>query len=141
MSRQGERDGRGALSLKGLKIYIKFMLETALDQVEYMGEVLQLQTLSERVENYVMFSQKGMYSKEPLPKYSEFLLKALLLQGEMPRGKVGNIIHASESTATKLIKKLIDQDFLESDTPKGAIRIKFNAHFASEIFPDLISGT
>ena len=141
MSRQGERDGRGTLSLNGLKIYIKFMLETALDQVEYMGEVLQLQMLSERVENYVIFSQKGMYSKEPLPKYSEFLLKALLLQGEMPRGKVGNIIHASESTSTKLIRKLIEQDFLESDTPKGAIRIKFNAHFASEIFPDLISGT
>ena len=140
LPRQGDMDGRGTLSLKGLKIYIKFMLETALDQVEYMGKVLQLQTLSQRVETYVMFSQREMYPREPLPKYSEFLLKELLLRGEIARGKVGDAIHASGSTATKLIRKLVELDFLESDTPKGAIRIKFNAHFASEIFPDLMSG-
>jgi len=116
------------------------MLEVALDQVEYMEKVLQLRTLSQRIENYVIFSQRGMYPKDPLPKYSEFLLKDLLLRGEIPRGKVGSIINASASTATKLIRELIDLGFLESDTPKGAIRIKFNAHFASEIFPDLMSG-
>ncbi len=138
--RHGDMDGRGPLSLKGLKIYIKFMLEVALDQVEYMEKVLQLRTLSQRIENYVIFSQRGMYPKDPLPKYSEFLLKDLLLRGEIPRGKVGSIINASASTATKLIRELIDLGFLESDTPKGAIRIKFNAHFASEIFPDLMSG-
>ncbi len=138
--RHGDMDGRGPLSLKGLKIYIKFMLEVALDQVEYMEKVLQLRTLSQRIENYVIFSQRGMYPKNPLPKYSEFLLKDLLLRGEIPRGKVGSIINASASTATKLIRELIDLGFLESDTPKGAIRIKFNAHFASEIFPDLMSG-
>ena len=140
LPRQGDMDGRGALSLNGLKIYIKFMLETALDQVKYMAEVLQLQTLTQRVENYVMFSQLGMYPGKELPKYSELLLKELLLRGEMARGKVGNTINASGSTATKLIRELSDLDFLESDTPKGAIRIKFNAHFASEIFPDLMSG-
>ncbi len=138
--RHGDMDGRGPLSLKGLKIYIKFMLEVALDQVEYMEKVLQLRTLSQRIENYVIFSQRGMYPKNPLPKYSEFLLKDLLLRGEIPRGKVGSVINASASTATKLIRELIDLGFLESDTPKGAIRIKFNAHFASEIFPDLMSG-
>ena len=137
---QGDLDGRGPLSLRGLKVYIKFMLETALDQVVYMEEVLQLQTLSKRVENYVKLSQLEMYSEEPLPKYSEFLLKELLIRGEMPRGKVGHVIHASESTATKLIRKLTEMDFLESNTPKGAIRIKFNAHFTSEIFPGLMSG-
>lgn len=137
--RQGDRDERGALSLKGLKAYIKFMLEVAIDQVEYMGEALQLHTLSQRIENYVRFSQEGMYQTEPLPKYSEFLLKELLIVGEMPRGNVAKVIHASDRTASTLIKKLLEMDFLESDSPKGAIRLKFNAHFASEIFPDLIS--
>jgi len=46
--RQGDRDGRGQLSLKGLELYTKFMLEMALDQIEYMNEMLQLNTLSGR---------------------------------------------------------------------------------------------
>lgn len=137
--RQGDLDGRGVLSMKGLKSYIKFMLEVAIDQVEYMGEVLQLHTLSQRIEKYVRFSQEGMYQTEPLPKYSEYLLKELLIAGEMSRGNVAKVIHASDRTASTLIKKLLEMDFLESDSPKGAIRLKFNAHFASEIFPDLIS--
>ena len=33
---------------------------------------------------------------------------------------------------------LLNMDFLESDTPKSPIRLKFNAHFASYIFPELI---
>jgi hypothetical protein len=49
-----------------------------------------------------------------------------------------DIIHTKERTATSLIGKLIQMDFLESDTPKSAIRLKFNAHFASYIFPELI---
>ncbi|MEA3419757.1 MAG: Fic family protein [Campylobacterota bacterium] len=137
--RQGDLDGRGALSLKGLKIYVKFMLEAALDQVSFMSDNLQLHTLSQRMENYVKFSQQKMYQTAPLPKYSEFLLKELLIRGEMPRGGVAKVIHASDRTASTLIKNLLEMDFLESDTPKGAIRLKFNAHFASEIFPDLIS--
>lgn len=139
--RQGDRDGRGPLSLEGLKIYIRFMLQTAIDQVEYMESVLQLQTLGDRIEKYVEFSRAGMYNTEPLPKHSDLLLKELLIKGEVARGDVKSIINASISTATKLIKELVDRDFLESDTPKGAIRIKFNAHFASVIFPGLISGS
>jgi hypothetical protein len=58
--------------------------------------------------------------------------------GELPRGKVMDIIHTKDRTATTLIKELTQMDFLESDTPKSAIRLKFNAHFASYIFPELI---
>ncbi len=139
MPRQGDLDGRGTLSLKQLKAYVKFMLEVSIDQVEYMREVLQLQTLNQRVKNYVKLSQLGMYLGEPLPKHSELVFKELLVVGEMTRGKVAEVIHASERTARTLTKKLVELDFLESDTPTGAIRLKFNAHFASEIFPDLMS--
>lgn len=137
--RQGDLDGRGALSLKGLVAYVRFMLEIALDQIVYMEENLKLHTLSGRIEKYVKFSQQKMYPTEPLPKYSELLLKELLIAGEMPRGNVSSVIHTSDRTATTLIKKLTEMDYIESDTPKGAIRIKFNAHFASEIFPELIA--
>jgi Fic family protein len=137
--REGDLDGRGALSLKNFKLYMHFMLDVAIDQVEYMSKALQLPTLSQRIVNYVIFTQEHMYDVDPLPKYSEILLKELLMVGDMPRGSVAPLIHASDRTASMLIKKLLERDFLDSDTPKGDIRLKFNTHFASAIFPDLIS--
>lgn len=136
--RQGDRDGRGQLALKGLELYTKYMLENALDQIEYMSSILQLNTLSSRITKFIELSRQGMYSIEALPKYSEYLLKELLIQGELSRGEVKNIIGAGESTARNLIRKLLELEYLESDSPKGAIRLKFNSYFASKIFPDLI---
>ena len=138
MVRQGDLDGRGALSTKALISYIKFMLEVALDQVDFMHQNLKMHSLHERIESYVRLSQEGLFGAKPLPKYSELLFKELLMVGEVPRGKVMDIIGTKDRTATTLIKALIQMDFLESDTPKSAIRLKFNAHFASYIFPELI---
>ncbi len=138
MARQGDLDGRGALSTKAFISYIKFMLEIALDQVDFMSKNLKMHSLHERIESYVRLSKEGLFSTKPLPKYSELLFKELLMVGEVPRGKVMDIIHTKDRTATTLIKALIQMDFLGSDTPKSAIRLKFNAHFASYIFPELI---
>ena len=138
MPRQGNLDGRGALSAKAFISYIKFILEVALDQINFMNQNLKMNSLHERIERYVRLSKEGFFDTTPLPKYSELLFKELLMVGEVPRGKVMDIIHTKERTATSLIKELTQLDFLESDTPKSAIRLKFNAHFASYIFPELI---
>ncbi len=55
------------------------MLEMALDQIEYMNEMLQLNTLSSRIGKFIELSRQKMYAIEPLPKYSEFLLKELAI--------------------------------------------------------------
>ena len=138
MTRQGDLDGRGVLSTKAFISYIKFMLEVGLDQVNFMNKNLKMHSLHERIESYIRLSKEGLFNTKPLPKYSELLFKELLMVGEVPRGKVMDIIHTKERTATTLIKELIQMDFLESNTPKSAIRLKFNAHFASYIFPELI---
>jgi len=138
MLRQGDLDGKGALSTKAFISYIKFMLEVSLDQVDFMNKNLKMHSLHERIESYVRLSKEGLFNTKPLPKYSELLFKELLMVGEVPRGKVMDIIHTKDRTATTLIKELTQMDFLKSDTPKSAIRLKFNAHFASYIFPELI---
>lgn len=138
MPRQGDLDGRGALSMKGLKAYIRFMLEVALDQVAFMQENLRMNSLHDRIEKYIALSKEGLIAGKSLPKYTEPLFKELLIAGEVPRGKVAAIIGTKERTARTLVKTLSEMDYLESDTPKGSIRLKFNAYFASYIFPDLI---
>ena len=138
MVRQGDLDGRGALSSKGLKKYITFMLETALDQIDFMNYHLRLDLLNNRMQKYVHLSQNGFFDQEPLPKYSEPLLKELLIQGEIARGKVKEIINTKDRTASSLIKKLLELEYIESTTPKSPIRLKFNSFFSSYLFPNLI---
>lgn len=136
--KQGMTDGRGVLSSRSLGYYIKYMLEVALDQIEFMKENIKMNTLGKRIENYIKMSQVGMYSIEPLPKYSELVFKELLIHGEISRGSVEVVINKSRSTATKLIKKLEEMEYIQSDTPKGSIHLKFNAYFASKIIPQLM---
>ncbi len=112
------------------------MLKMALDQVDYMGKALKLETLNHKIEQYVKLS--ALVGDEPLPKYSLPLFKELLIRGELPRGKVKDIIGTKDRTASTLIKELIQKDFLESNTPKSPIKLKFNAHFASYLFPELV---
>ncbi len=138
MPLQCATDGRGPLSLRGLKYYLRFMLETALDQIEFMHKNLQLNSLAHRIEKFAILVNNKMLDIEPLPQYSSMLLKELLIKGELNRGEVKNIINKSDRTATTLIKTLIQREYIESDTPKSAIRLKFNSMFASYVMPNLI---
>lgn len=138
MPRQGDYDGRGALSMRSLKEFVKFMLKTSLDQIEFMSKNLNLSTLNNRIEKYVKLSQNDILDIKPLPKYSLSLLKELLICGELQRGKVKDIIGTKDRAATYLIKDLLEREYIQSDTPKGAIRLKINAHFGSYLIPELI---
>jgi Fic family protein len=132
-------DGTGPLSLKGLQKFLYFMLDVSLDQVDFMSELLRLDSLAPKIDSFVALSQKGLIPDvEALPKDSEKLFQYLLIYGEVNRGKVPDIINSSKPTSIKLINKLIEMDFLISDTPKSPIRIKLNSKFASYIIPGLI---
>lgn len=135
---QGAGDGRGPLSNRGLDSFLDFMLDTALDQVNYMGKYLKIDSLGTNIEKYVKLSQNGFFDSEPLPKYSEIVFKELLIKGSIARGEVSKIIGKSDRTASTLISKLIKADFLQSKSHKEAISLKFNPHFASYIIPELM---
>jgi Fic family protein len=136
--RTSDYDGRGNLTNKGLYELVNFMLDIAIDQINYMKSVLGIKELSLRIENYVEFSKKKMYRIEPLPKNTDRLLKELLIKGTIKRGEVEKIIGTKQTAASKLMKELLEKNYIQSDSPRGDIRIKFNAHFAMKIFPELM---
>ncbi|MCD4668724.1 MAG: Fic family protein [Sulfurimonas sp.] len=138
MLRQGERDGRGALSSQALAQYVEFMLDTALDQVAYMNKHLKLKALTSKIELYVQRANDGLLDIEPLPKHSEKIFKYLLLSGECSRGKIPEIIGMKERTASRVTSELLKRNFIESDTKAGAIRLKIGASMASYLFPMLV---
>ena len=88
---------------------------------------------------YIEDIDRGRYLNEAkLPKHSYSLLKELIIKGEIKRGEVQKVTGLKESASTKLIRELLKRGFIQSDTPKCEIRIKFSAKFAMRLFPDLI---
>ena len=84
------------------------------------------------------FSREKMYMINPLPKNTNTLLKELLIKGTLKRGDVNKIIGTKQTVSSELIKELLNRNYIQSDTPRGDIRIKFNTHFAMKIFPELM---
>ena len=138
MPKQGQRDGKGVLSSQALASYVDFMLDIALDQVEYMNSHLKLHMLTSKIELYVQRVNDGLLGIEPLPKHSEKIFKYLLLSGECVRGKIPEIIGMKERTASRVIAELLKRNFIASDTKAGPIRVKIGASMASYLFPMLV---
>jgi len=138
MPRQGEKDGKGALSSNALYKFVDFMLDTALDQVSYMNKHLKLNALTSKIEIYVQRVNDGLLEIEPLPKHSDKIFKYLLLSGECTRGKVPEIIGMKDRTASRIISELLKRNFIMSDSKAGPIRLKINSSMASYLFPMLV---
>jgi Fic family protein len=137
MERQGATDGRGALSLMALTHFVDYMLDIALDQVQFMGECLKMDKLSQRIENYIILSRSGMFGIQPLPKYAEGVFKHLLLYGSSQKGTITAALGISERTGTTLFRELSNAGVIASNSVKGPISLRFTMHMASYIFPDL----
>lgn len=55
--RQGDLDGRGNLSLKALHEFVEWLLNVALDQVQFMTELFDFDGLRARLESGLVTSQ------------------------------------------------------------------------------------
>lgn len=127
--RQSDLDGRGNLSLKALEEFTVWFLKVCLDQVAFMESLFRLDTLARRLQRY----HEGMGLKPE----AGHLLEAVLLKGEVARGDVGRITGMKERSARILLGMLTEDGLLSSDTPKGAVYLRFPVHSVDILFPRL----
>jgi Fic family protein len=139
--RRNDLDGRGNLSNEGLIYFCRFFLEVCLDQVEYMGSLLRLEELVERIRRYVELRSSGLIpgpaGEKGLRIESARMLQEILVKGVSARGAVIAASGLKERTGRSLMGKLIGEGLLVSDTPKGDVRLGFPIHAAGWFFPDL----
>jgi Fic family protein len=143
--RLGDFDGRGTLSERRLKVFCKFFLEVCLDQAKYMSGLLKLHDFTWRLEKYVRLRNDGLApspsgSEETLRLEVAAVLKAAAIEGEIGRGEAVRLIGMSERAGRDVLKGLIKEGLLVSDSPKGAVRLGFPAHSAGYWFPDIYPG-
>jgi Fic family protein len=139
--RRNDLDGRGNLSNEGLISSCRFFLKACLDQVEYMGGLLRLEELVERIRRYIELRGSGMIpgfaGEKGLRVESARMLQEVLVKGEAARGAVIEVSGLKERTGRMLLGRLIVEGLLVSDTPKGDVRLGFPIHAAGWFFPDL----
>ena len=108
-----------------------------LDQIEFMSNLFQFDVLAKRIEGYLQIERADLASKgaERLSK----LLKAALLEGELERGRAGEILGMSESGARSVIRLALQEGLLDSPTQKGPLALVFSAKTLESYFPKLYS--
>lgn len=132
--RRGDYDGRGNLSEQGLVAFARFFLETCMDQVTFMGGMLDLVQFRQRLRAYVLLRSEagsGIRPEAELPLYH------LFLAGETTRGEFKQMTGLGARTAEGLLKALLKAELVESDSPKGSVRFGFPLEALAYYFPRL----
>jgi Fic family protein len=132
--RQGDLDGRGNLSQRALNEFVLWFLRVALDQVQFMSSLFELDTLSRRLKTYVS-------RNENLKPEAARLLEEALIRGEFERGEIARITGLPERTARRVLNDVTATGLLASDTPKGPVSLRFPVDALEILFPRLFPET
>ena len=132
--RQGDLDGRGNLSQRSLNEFVLWFLKVALDQVQFMSSLFELDTLSRRLKTYVSRT-------ETLKPEATRLLEEALTRGEFERGEIARITGLPERTARRVLADTTATGLLASDTPKGPVSLRFPVDALEILFPRLFPET
>jgi Fic family protein len=137
--RQGDLDGRGALTQKGLMQFCDYMLDTAIEQVTYMSKLLDLPRLRQRIDSYVLarndFRVSGM--TEPLKSSAALILYTAFIHGEIDRADALELCSMPERTARRLLSQLKSEGLLSETSSKSPLRWEIPEHAEPWYFPDL----
>lgn len=131
--RRGDLDGCGSLSETALASFTQFFLETCLDQVRFMEELIEPGRLRSRIllwaEEEIRFGN--------LPAKSTNVLQAILYRGTLPRGDIAEIVGAGDRQARRIVSSLVEHGVLVSESSRAPLRLAFPASLASRWMPGL----
>jgi Fic family protein len=134
--RRHDTDGRGYLSEAALTAFCRFFLETCVDQLDYMGECLAVDTLVRRITGHAELLE----ATRDLPKGTPLLLREVCLRGEIPRGDAARVIGKSARTAQPVIQHLLATGYLTSASEKGLLRLGFPRAALAAWLPGVFQG-
>jgi len=130
---RNDLDGRGNLSEEELISFTRFFLETSLDQVKFMENLVQ----SDRLRSRILLWVEEEIRADALPQKAGQILEAILYRGELPRGDVPQLLGASDRHARRVTAALSKRGVIVSRSTRAPLRIAFPARLASRWMPGL----
>lgn len=131
--RRGDLDGRGNLTQAGLDEFCRFFLKVCIDQVDFMGELLEASELLPRMEIWTEEEIRG----KRLSRGSWPLLREAVMAGEFARGRAPELTGYEERQARTVLNALIDAGYLVSETSRSPVRLGFPTKVVERWFPSL----
>ena len=131
--RRGDLDGRGNLSQETLASFTQFFLETCIDQVRFMEDLVQPDRLRDRILIWTEEEIRG----DRLPPKAGQVLEAILYRGELPRGDVAGLLGSTDRHARRITSALIEREVLTSESTRAPLRLNFPAALAPRWMPGL----
>jgi Fic family protein len=131
--RQGDLNGRGALSEAELVQFCRFFLETCIDQVDFMSETLDPTRLLVRMERQAGIAE----AEDRLPARSFALLREALMIGTFHRGQAPVITGFKERKARDVLSELLERGYLVSEGLRAPVRLGFPVEVLADWFPRL----
>jgi Fic family protein len=120
--------------------YCHFFLEVCLDQIRFMDQILALHRIDARIDGFIKDREATRGALNPLDSRAGKLLKALFLQGAIPRGEARSIMgmeNQSERQARRIVSQLVQEELVWSESHRAPLKIGFPAHVLRYYFPDL----
>ena len=133
LPRRNDLDGRGNLSEEHLAGFMKFYLNTCLDQVKFMESLMQPQLLQTRIAVWA----DEQVRLGTLPPQASNVLNALLYRGELPRSELAAVVGVGERQARRIVSALDGLGVITSESTRAPLRLAFPAMLASRWMPGL----
>ncbi len=134
--RRNDLDGRGPLSEEALAAFTRFFLETCLDQVRFMEQLVQPDRLRDRI---LVWAEEEVRADSLPPKAGQ-VLEAVLFRGELPRGDVADLLGTGDRQARRVVSALLERGVLVSGSTRAPLFLTFPAALASRWMPGLFPG-
>lgn len=131
--REGDLDGRGNLTQRGLIEFCKFFLAQSVDQIRFMSGLLEPATLLTRMEIHI---EEEVRAKRLL-RGSFAVLREAVMSGEVERSKIPTLTGYAERGARNVTAGLVDRGMLTATTHRAPLRLAFPADVAERWFPNL----
>jgi Fic family protein len=133
LTRRNDLDGRGNLSEEALVSFTRFFLETCVDQVTFMENLMQ----PERLRTRILLWAEEETRQNLLPPRTGTVLEALLYRGELPRGDVAGLLGQTPRHARRTVAELLKRGVLTSAGSREPLFLAFPASLASRWLPGL----
>ncbi|WP_319407905.1 Fic family protein [uncultured Desulfosarcina sp.] len=120
--------------------YCMYFLEVCLDQIRFTDQILALNRIDARIDGYLSDRDKSRGALSPLDTRAGRLLKALFLEGTVPRGKAQSIMgmdSQSDRHARRIVSQLVKEGLAVSASHRAPLMIGFPAKVLRYYFPDL----
>lgn len=131
--RQGDFDGRGALSLSAAVRFAHFMLDTCEDQIGFMSARLQIDHVKDRVARFCAERKLVLKRDE---RAAALLIEAMFM-GKLERGAAPRLLGLGERAARAVVSECVEDGLLTAPSHRGDLTPVFPVYAAAYLFPHL----